>query len=87
VISVTPWLRFTPGKDPVPILQEVCEPQGQSEVAGKSRPHRDSIRDRSALSQSLYRLSYPAEDIYIYKCQAEKGCFRFLGILLHIASF
>jgi len=27
---------------------------------GKSRPHRDSIPDRLARSQSLYRLSYPA---------------------------
>jgi hypothetical protein len=27
---------------------------------GKSRPHRDSIPDRPARSQSLYRLSYPA---------------------------
>jgi len=27
---------------------------------GKSRPHRDSIPDRPARSQLLYRLSYPA---------------------------
>ena len=27
---------------------------------GKSRPHRDSIPDRPARSQSLYRLSYRA---------------------------
>ena len=26
---------------------------------GKSRPHRYSIRDRQAYSESLYRLSYP----------------------------
>jgi len=29
-------------------------------MSGKYRPHRDSIPDRSARSQSLYRLSYPA---------------------------
>ena len=29
-------------------------------TGGKSRPHRDSILDRPAHSQSLYRLSYPA---------------------------
>jgi len=28
-------------------------------MGGKSRPHRDSIPDRPARSQSLYRLSYP----------------------------
>ena len=36
---------------------------------GKSHPHRDSIPDRPASSQSLYRLSYPAHYmpyIYIY---------------------
>ena len=32
---------------------------------GKSRPYRDSIPDRPAHSQSLYRISYPAH-IYIY---------------------
>ena len=29
-------------------------------MGGKSRPHRDSIPDRPARGQSLYRLSYPA---------------------------
>jgi len=29
-------------------------------VGGKSSPHRDSVLDRPACSQSLYRLSYPA---------------------------
>jgi len=31
---------------------------------GKSRLHRDSIPDRTARSQSLYRLSYPAHKLY-----------------------
>ena len=31
---------------------------------GKSRPHRDSIPDRPARSQSLYRLRYPAHHFY-----------------------
>ena len=30
---------------------------------GKSRPHRDSIPDRPAHSQSLYRLSYGAHTL------------------------
>ena len=33
-------------------------------MGGKSRPHRDSITDRPARSQSLYRLSYPAHRNY-----------------------
>jgi len=34
---------------------------------GKSRPHRDSIPDRPASTQSLYRLSYPAHTLYSTK--------------------
>jgi len=33
VVSSTPQPHFTPGKDPVPILQELGEPQGLSERA------------------------------------------------------
>jgi hypothetical protein len=35
-------------------------PSAGLDMCGKSRPHRDSIPDRPARSQSLYRLSYPA---------------------------
>jgi len=55
----------TPGKDPVPIEQEAgCTP-GPVWTDGKSRPHRDSIPDRPAHSQSLYRLSYPARVAFV----------------------
>ena len=50
----------TPGKDPVPILQKTGWAPGPVWTGGKSRPHRDSIPDRPARSQSLYRLNYPA---------------------------
>ena len=50
----------TPGKDPVPILQEAGWAPGPVWTGGKSRPHRDSIPDLPARSQSLYRLSYLA---------------------------
>ena len=70
VVSSTPRPHFTPGKDPVPILQEGgWAAPGLVWPGGKSRPHRDSIPDRPACSsvlywltpvaQSLYRLSYP----------------------------
>jgi len=59
VVSSTPRPHFTPGKDPVPIVQEAGWAPGPVWTGGKSRPHRDSIPDRPAHSQSLYRLSYP----------------------------
>ena len=43
----------------MPILQEAGWAPGPVWTVGKSHPHRDSIPDRPARSQSLYRLSYP----------------------------
>jgi hypothetical protein len=51
---------LTPGKDPVPILQEAGWAPGPVWTGGKSRLHRDSIPDRPARCQPLYRLSYRA---------------------------
>jgi len=58
VVSSTPRPHFTPGKDPVPILQEAGWAPWPVWTGGKFRHHRDSIPDRPARSQSLYRLSY-----------------------------
>jgi len=67
VVSSTPRPHFTPGKDPVPIVQEVGWAPGPVWTGGISRPHRDSIPNRPARSQSLYRLSYRAQIcVYIY---------------------
>jgi len=63
VVSSTPRPHFTPGKDPVPIAQEAGWAPGPVWTGGKSRPHRDSIPDRPARSQSLYQLSDPAHNI------------------------
>ena len=52
--------HFTPGKDPVHILQETGRAPEPVWTGGKSRPKRDSIPDHPAPSQSLYQLSYPA---------------------------
>ena len=60
VVSSTPRPHFSPGKVPIPIIQEAGRAPGQVWTGGKSRPHRDSILDRPARSQSLYRLSYRA---------------------------
>jgi len=61
VVSSTPLPQFIPGKDPVSTLQEATWAPGPVWTGGKSRPHRDSIPNRPARSQSLYRLSYPAQ--------------------------
>ena len=66
VVSSTPRPQFTPWIDPVPILQEAGWSAGPVWTGGKSLTHRDSIPDRPALSESLYRLSYRAH-VYIYK--------------------
>ena len=59
MVSSTPRPYFTPGKEPVPILQKAGWAPGPVWTVRKSRPHRDSIPDRPARSQSLHRLSYP----------------------------
>jgi len=47
-VGSTPRPHFTPGKDPVPILQEVGWAPGPIWTGGKSHPHRDSIPNRPA---------------------------------------
>ena len=66
VVSSTPRPHFTPGKDPVPILREAGWAPGPVWAGGKSRPHRDSIPDRPARSQSLYWQNYRAHTITGY---------------------
>ena len=55
MVSSTPRPHFTPGKNPLPILQEAGWAPGLVWTGVKSRPNRDSIPDRPAHSQSLYR--------------------------------
>ena len=50
MVSSTPRPHFTPGKDPVPILQEAGWAPGPVWTGGKSRPHRNSIQNRPARS-------------------------------------
>jgi len=63
VVSSMPRPHFTPGKDPVPILQEDGLAPGPVWTGRKSRPHRDSILTHPAYSQSLYWPSYPAHNV------------------------
>ena len=80
VVSSTPRPHFTPGKDPVPFLQEAGWALGPVWTARKSSPHQDSIPDRPARSQSLYRLSYRPHPHTQYVCVCVyTGCFTTCG--------
>jgi hypothetical protein len=55
------WPLFTPGKDPVPIVQEAGWAPGPVWTGAKNLiPTEIRSPDRPARNQSLYRLRYPA---------------------------
>ena len=60
--AARPGRTLPSGKTRYPLYRRLGGPQGRSGRAEKSRPHRDSIPDRPARSQSLYRLSYRARN-------------------------
>ena len=59
--STPPSGRFTPGKDPVPIVQEAGWAPGPVWTGAENLAPLTGIRsyDRQASSKTLYRLSYP----------------------------
>ena len=64
-VSVTPWPLFTPGKDPVPIVQEAGWAPGPVWTGAENlAPTGIRSPDRPARSQSLYRLRYPVHHFY-----------------------
>jgi len=65
VISSTLRPHFTPGKDPVPILQEAGWAPGPVWTGGKYRPHRHSISDRPARSSVAIPTELPDSPINI----------------------
>ena len=66
-VSFTPRPLFTPGKDPVPIVQEAgWVPRPVWTGAENLAPSGIRSPDRPPRSQSLYRLSYPAHIKIIY---------------------
>ena len=63
-VSVTPRPLFTPGKDPVPIVQDAVWAPGPDWTSAENlAPTGIRSQDRPAHSQSLYRLSYPAHSL------------------------
>ena len=61
MVSSTPRPNFTPGKDPVPILQEAGWEPGPVWTGGKSRPHRDSIPERPDRSSVAIPTELPGQ--------------------------
>jgi hypothetical protein len=60
-VGVTPPPFFTPGKDPVPVVQEAgWAPRPVWTGAKNLAPTGIRFPDLTARSQSLYRLRYPA---------------------------
>jgi hypothetical protein len=76
--------RFTPGKDPVPIVQEVGWAPGLVWTCAKNlAPAGVRSPDRPARSQSLHRLSYlgPYAYIYIYQFQENVLAWKLLTVI------
>jgi len=88
-VSVTPRPLFTPGKTRYPLSKRLGVPQGWSgQVRKISPPTGIRYPDRSAPSQSLYRLSYPAHlpfMCYEYKEQAMAESWK--GVSLHLGNW
>jgi len=69
MVSVTPRPLFTPGKDQVPTVQEAEWAPGPVWTGAENlAPTGIRSLDRPARTQSLYRLSYPAYEIYRGVC-------------------
>ena len=58
-----PGSTLPPGKNRYPFYGRLGGSQGRSGLVRKISPHRDSIPDRPARRQSLYRLRYPAHPL------------------------
>ena len=71
---------LTPGKGPVPIVQEAGWAPGPVWIGAENlAPHRDSIPDLPARSESLYRLRYPALPIK-HTTKTKEMVYAFSGI-------
>ena len=66
MVSSTTRPHFTPGKDPIPILQEAGWAPGPVWKGENLVPTGIRSRTVQTVVQSLYRLSYPQPPTYIY---------------------
>ena len=89
MVSSTPRPHFTPGEDPVSIVQEAGWAPEPIWTGGKSRPHRDSIPDRPAHSQSTWYSTFPVLLSFMISllCQNQKLIFFILKDGLNLAKY
>ena len=83
MVSNTPRPHFTPGKDPVPILQEAGWAPGPVWTGGKSRPHAVSIPDRPARSSVAIPTELPGPQLLLNsnnnnKNNNNKVCWKYI---------
>jgi len=83
-VSIMPRPLFTPGKDPVPIVQEAgWAPEPVWTGAENLASIGIRFPDRAARSQLLYRLRYPGHTTYIY-CVFVGLDNTYISIIFHI---
>jgi hypothetical protein len=82
-VSVTPRSLFTPGKDPVPIVQEAGWVSGPVWTGAENlAPTGIRSPDRPARRPSLYRLSYRSTPVHIQIFQSLYSLWRHTSIQL-----
>ena len=87
--AARPGRTLPPGKTQCPFYRRMGGPQGRSGRAENlPPPHWDSIPDRPARSQSLYRLSYRAHILlrYLLQITATSNVFSYFYCLLWYVS-
>ena len=86
VVSSMPRPHFTPGKEPVPILQEAGWTPGPVWTGGKSRPYQDSIPDRPARSSVAVLTELPGPRVLVLEMYIRKS-FEFRHLTQSFISF
>ena len=77
----TPRPHFTPGKDPIPILQEAGWAPGPVWTAAKSRPHPDSIPESVTQTSRIYTFPHFITNLCyfsVYPTFTNFGCTSYL---------
>jgi len=86
VVSSTPRTQFTPGKDPVPILQEAGWAPGPVWTDGKSRPHRDFFFYITVTFIALW-FHIPVDTLFNLPWSSELAAFVLSFTLHRLSSF
>ena len=65
--TARPGRTLPPGKDPVPVVQEAGWDPGPVWTGGKSRPHWDSIPDRTSHSNAFKYITTPSQSHTVHR--------------------